>query len=66
MMASCPANRETFPVLLTIYLVGLLTTESFCSAVGQHCQGQGGQDDKQIELRQAWSQNRLAPCLLQG
>ncbi len=43
-----PAKIDTYsPVLLRFpYLVfGLLNrlTESFCSAVGQHCQGQGGQ-----------------------
>ena len=31
-------------------LFDLLTTESFCSAVRQRCQGQGGQDVKQNRI----------------
>jgi hypothetical protein len=49
-MASCPANLTNVPGSVRIYLIGLLTTGSFCSAVGQHCQGQGGQDDKQNRI----------------
>jgi hypothetical protein len=48
-----PGKSTKISGLVQIYLIGLLTTESFCSAVGQRCQGQGGQGDKQIELRQA-------------
>jgi hypothetical protein len=48
-----PGEFTNIPGPVQIYLIGLLTTESFCSAVGQRCQGQGGQDDKQIELHEA-------------
>ena len=46
-----PGKSIEISGLVQIDLVGLLTTESFCSAVGQHCQGQGGQD----------KQNRITP-----
>jgi hypothetical protein len=47
------ATFTNIPGTVQICLMSLLTTESFCSAVGQHCQGEGGQDDKQ---------NRITPC----
>jgi hypothetical protein len=45
-----PGESTNIPGPVQIYLNGLLTTESFCSAVGQHCQGQSGQDDKQNRI----------------
>ena len=47
-MASCPAKWTRIPRSCSDFLnlvFGLLNrlTESFCSSVGQHCQGQGGQ-----------------------
>jgi hypothetical protein len=45
-----PGESTTIPGLIQSYLFGLLTTESFCSAVWQHCQGQGGQEDKQNRI----------------
>ena len=45
-----PGESTNIPGPAQIYLNGLLTTESFCSAVGQHCQGQGGQEDKQNRI----------------
>jgi hypothetical protein len=48
-MASCPAESKKISGLVEL-LFDLLTTESFCSAVGQRCQGQGGQGDKQNRI----------------
>jgi hypothetical protein len=49
-MASCPAKSKKDFRSCSDLLFDLLTTESFCSAVGQRCQGQGGQDDKQNRI----------------
>ena len=47
-----PGEFTNVPGPVQIYLNGLLTTESFCSAVGRHCQGQGGQVISKIELHE--------------
>jgi hypothetical protein len=50
MMASCPAkSKKDFRSYSDLFF-DLLTTESFCSAVRQRCQGQGGQDVKQNRI----------------